>query len=86
MRTVITEGDIPLAGELRVILGSIITPSTRDAARERGVRILRVAGRTGFRHCAAGKDRRAGRRPWRLPHEGDPVRLAAKGRIKSEAY
>ena len=42
MRTVITEGDIPLAGELRVILGSIITPSARDAARERGVRILEL--------------------------------------------
>lgn len=42
MRTVITEGDIPLAGELRVVLGSIITPSARDAARERGVRILEL--------------------------------------------
>jgi ribose 5-phosphate isomerase B len=42
MRKVITEGDIPLQGELRVAIGSIITPSARDAAQARGVRILEL--------------------------------------------
>jgi len=42
MRKVITEGDIPLTGELRVVLGTIVTLSARDAARERGVRILEL--------------------------------------------
>ena len=43
MRDVITERDVPLAGELKVIKGTIFTPSARDLARERGVRIVEVA-------------------------------------------
>ena len=43
MRSVITEQDVPLAGELKVIKGTIFTPSARDTARERGVRIVEVA-------------------------------------------
>lgn len=43
MRSVITEQDVPLAGELKVIKGTIFTPSARDIARERGVRIVEVA-------------------------------------------
>lgn len=37
MKSVFTEADIPAAGELVVTAGSIITPSARDLARERGV-------------------------------------------------
>jgi len=40
MRAVFTERDIPLGGELRVPPGSILTPSARDLARERGVNIV----------------------------------------------
>lgn len=43
MRPVITECDIPLAGDLKVAKGAIVTPSARDLARERGVRIVEVA-------------------------------------------
>ena len=43
MRSVITEQDVPLAGELKVTKGTIFTPSARDMARERGVRIVEVA-------------------------------------------
>ncbi len=42
MKTVITEADIPLRGELRIEVGSIVTPSARDLARERGVKILEL--------------------------------------------
>jgi ribose 5-phosphate isomerase B len=42
MKTVVTEADIPAAGELRVAVGSIVTPSARERARERGVSILEV--------------------------------------------
>ena len=39
MRRVITYQDIPASGELQVPIGSVITPSARDAAAERGVKI-----------------------------------------------
>ena len=39
MKAVITEREIPLTGELRIVLGSIVTPSARELARERGVEI-----------------------------------------------
>ncbi len=42
MRAVITERDLPASGELRVAAGTLITPSARDAARERGVTIVEV--------------------------------------------
>ncbi|MBM3724661.1 MAG: RpiB/LacA/LacB family sugar-phosphate isomerase [Acidobacteria bacterium] len=42
MRPVITECDIPRTGELRIAQGSIVTPSARDLARERGVRLVEV--------------------------------------------
>lgn len=42
MRQVFTERDIPESGELRVPAGSLFTPSARDAARHRGVRILEL--------------------------------------------
>jgi ribose 5-phosphate isomerase B len=39
MRLVITYQDIPLSGEVQVPIGTIITPSARDLAAERGVKI-----------------------------------------------
>jgi ribose 5-phosphate isomerase B len=39
MRHVITYQDIPLSGELQVPVGTVITPSARDLAAERGVKI-----------------------------------------------
>lgn len=42
MKTVVTAHDIPLSGELRVALGSIITHSARELARERNVVILEL--------------------------------------------
>ncbi len=41
-RKVVTEGDIPLRGELRVPEGTLFTPSARDLASVRGVRIVEV--------------------------------------------
>lgn len=42
MRQVFTERDIPESGELRVAAGTLFTPSARDAARERGIRIVEI--------------------------------------------
>ena len=43
MRQVITEQDIPASGELKVAEGAIVTPSARDLAISRGVRIVELA-------------------------------------------
>jgi ribose 5-phosphate isomerase B len=43
LRTVITAGEIPASGELRVAAGAIVTPSARDLALERGVKIVELA-------------------------------------------
>jgi len=42
MRPVFTERDIPLGGELRVPPDSILTPSARDLAQARGVKIVEL--------------------------------------------
>lgn len=42
MKAVITAGDIPASGPLRVPYGAILTPSARDLARERGVEIVEL--------------------------------------------
>jgi ribose 5-phosphate isomerase B len=42
MRKVITVQDVPSSGELRVPIGTIITPSAREVAGARGVRILEL--------------------------------------------
>jgi ribose 5-phosphate isomerase B len=42
MRRVITAGDIPASGELRVPLDAIVTPSAHEAAASRGVRIVEL--------------------------------------------
>lgn len=41
-RRVITEGDVPAMGELRVAEDTIFTPSARELAAARGVRIVEV--------------------------------------------
>jgi ribose 5-phosphate isomerase B len=41
-RRVVTESDIPTAGELRAAEGTLFTPSARDLAAARGVRIVEV--------------------------------------------
>jgi len=42
MKRVITAQDVPASGEMRVPIGSVVTPSAREAAHERGVRIKEV--------------------------------------------
>ena len=42
MRQVITESDIPESGDLRIASGSIVTPSARDLATDRGVKLVEV--------------------------------------------
>ena len=42
MRQVVTAVDVPASGELRVPVGAIVTPSAREVAAARGVRILEV--------------------------------------------
>ncbi len=43
MKTVVTERDVPVSGELKVPKGTIFTPSARDLAAARGVTIVEVA-------------------------------------------
>jgi ribose 5-phosphate isomerase B len=43
MRNVITTQDLPASGEFKVPRGSIVTPSARDMATARGVRIVEVS-------------------------------------------
>lgn len=43
MRQVITTGDVPLGGVLEVPRGTIVTPSARELARDRGVPIVEIA-------------------------------------------
>ena len=42
MRKVITAQDVPDVGDFRIPAGSLVTPSAREAAAERGVRILEL--------------------------------------------
>lgn len=42
MRKVVTAQDIPPSGEMRVAFGTIVTPSAREVAQDRGVRIVEV--------------------------------------------
>ena len=43
MRKVVTTHDIPAAGVLRVPVGTIVTPSAAEVARDRGVSIVEMA-------------------------------------------
>ncbi|MCC6390446.1 MAG: hypothetical protein IT167_07575, partial [Bryobacterales bacterium] len=42
MRNVVTASDIPLSGELKIAIGTIVTPSAADLARDRGVVLREV--------------------------------------------
>ena len=42
MKRVITAQDVPAAGDLRIPMGSIVTPSAREVAASRNVRILEL--------------------------------------------
>jgi ribose 5-phosphate isomerase B len=42
MRRVITAQDVPAAGDWRIPIGAIITPSAREVAAQRGVRLLEL--------------------------------------------
>lgn len=42
MKNLITQADVPASGELKVAPGTIITPSARDLAKDRGVKIVEV--------------------------------------------
>jgi len=42
MPAVITESDVPQSGELKIAIGTIVTPSARDLARVRGVKLTEV--------------------------------------------
>jgi ribose 5-phosphate isomerase B len=42
VKQVVIASDIPEGGELRIAAGAIVTPSARDLARERGVKIVEV--------------------------------------------
>ena len=42
MKPVITIANVPASGELKVAPGTIITPSARDLAKDRGVKIVEV--------------------------------------------
>jgi ribose 5-phosphate isomerase B len=43
VRKVITEADVPETGEFKIAAGSIITPSARDLAKDRGVKLVEVS-------------------------------------------
>ena len=42
MKQVIIAADVPASGELKIAAGTIVTPSARDLARNRGVKIVEV--------------------------------------------
>ena len=42
MRRVITAQDVPASGEMKVPIGTLVTPSARDLAESRGVKIVEV--------------------------------------------
>jgi ribose 5-phosphate isomerase B len=42
MRRVITAEDVPAAGDWRIPIGAIVTPTARDVAASRGVRLVEV--------------------------------------------
>jgi ribose 5-phosphate isomerase B len=54
-RSIVTEADVPAAGELLVPRGAIVTDSAREAARARGVAIREVAAEEAKPKPAADK-------------------------------
>jgi ribose 5-phosphate isomerase B len=81
MRNVITTGDVPLGGVLEVLRGTIVTPSARDLARDRGVPIVEVApeehsqAQEPHRTVAMGSD-----------HGGFRIKEFLKGVVTSMGY
>ena len=43
MKRVIIAADVPASGELKIATGTIVTPSARDLARDRGVKIVELS-------------------------------------------
>ncbi len=43
MPKVITQADLPDSGELKITKGTLLTPSARDLAKERGIQIIEVS-------------------------------------------
>jgi len=43
VKDLITQADVPASGDLKVAPGTIITPSARDLAKERGIKIVEVS-------------------------------------------
>jgi len=43
VKRVIIAADVPASGELKIATGTIVTPSARDLARDRGVKIVELA-------------------------------------------
>jgi ribose 5-phosphate isomerase B len=43
VKQVIIAADVPASGEFKIATGAIVTPSARDLARDRGVKIVEVA-------------------------------------------
>jgi ribose 5-phosphate isomerase B len=43
VKKVIIAADVPASGELKIATGTIVTPSARDLARDRGVKIVELA-------------------------------------------
>ena len=66
MRRVITLQDVPDSGELKVPIGTLVTPSARDLAGSRGVKIAGASGRPVTGAGAAGENDRDRRGPWRI--------------------
>ena len=42
VKPVITQAEVPLSGELKIAKGTILTPSARDLAKDRGVKLVEV--------------------------------------------
>jgi ribose 5-phosphate isomerase B len=78
MRTVVTAGDIPSGGELKVPAGAIVTPSARETAAARGVRIVEVSEEQLSAVAPADKTIAIG-----ADHGGFPLKEALKPLIES---
>jgi ribose 5-phosphate isomerase B len=42
VKKLITAAEVPASGELKIVAGTIVTPSARDLARDRGINIVEV--------------------------------------------
>ena len=67
----VTSEDVPRAGELRVPAGAIFTPSARELAESRAIRIIELRDGQAAPAAPARKNCRTGCGPRRFPPEGD---------------